>query len=182
MKGFYARFGKRAFDLAVALVALVVLSPVFLVLVIAIRMRLGSPVLFRQRRTGWRRRAFDIVKFRSMLDEVDADGRPLPDAERLTPFGRCASARFMSAIGTCPSKVMPSMIAVWQEARSAGTPRAFINAGRFASSTTCTARPNCAFTIFAHSPQQPHPGSRCTRIASAATATEGTPSTKAANR
>ena len=84
---FYKSVGKRAFDLAAAGAALLILSPVILVLAATITLKLGPPVLFRQERTGWRRRAFHIIKFRSMLDTVDAQGHALPDHERLTPFG-----------------------------------------------------------------------------------------------
>ncbi len=79
---------KRLFDFCGALVLLVVLSPLLLGLAVAVRVNLGAPVLFRQRRPGRGGRIFTVVKFRSMRDAVDAAGRPLPDAERLTPFGR----------------------------------------------------------------------------------------------
>jgi lipopolysaccharide/colanic/teichoic acid biosynthesis glycosyltransferase len=85
---FYDRYGKRAFDVVAASGALVVLSPLLLALAVAIALALGQPVLFRQQRTGQGRRAFHIVKFRSMLDAVDADGHALPDEVRLTRFGR----------------------------------------------------------------------------------------------
>ena len=68
--------------------ALIVLSPVLGVLALLVRQRLGSPVLFRQVRPGLHGRPFKMVKFRTMTDERDADGALLPDAERLTPFGR----------------------------------------------------------------------------------------------
>lgn len=79
---------KRLFDFCGALVLLVVLSPLLLGLAVAVRVNLGAPVLFRQRRPGRGGRIFTVVKFRSMRDAADAAGRPLPDAERLTPFGR----------------------------------------------------------------------------------------------
>lgn len=79
---------KRLFDLVVAFVALVVLSPVLLVLAIMIRRRLGSPILFRQVRPGLHGKPFEMIKFRTMREAVDADGKPLPDSERLTDFGR----------------------------------------------------------------------------------------------
>lgn len=78
---------KRAIDVLVASVALVVLSPVLVVIAIAARVRLGSPVLFRQQRSGRDGAAIRVVKFRSMIDAAGSDGRPLSDAERLTPFG-----------------------------------------------------------------------------------------------
>lgn len=79
---------KRIFDL----VAVVVTAPFWLLLVlivaVAVRLKLGSPVFFRQARPGQRGRIFELIKFRTMLNATDADGRLLPDAERLTPFGR----------------------------------------------------------------------------------------------
>lgn len=79
---------KRAFDFTVALIGLIVLSPVLLIIAYLIRKNLGSPVLFRQVRPGKDGKPFEMVKFRSMKDAVDKDGKPLPDNERLTPFGK----------------------------------------------------------------------------------------------
>ena len=84
----YSRFGKRLFDLALTLPALVVLAPVLLLLALLIRLKLGTPVLFRQQRPGLHGNPFTIYKFRTMTDARDAQGRLLPDAERLTRFGR----------------------------------------------------------------------------------------------
>jgi lipopolysaccharide/colanic/teichoic acid biosynthesis glycosyltransferase len=70
----YARGGKRAFDLVAAASALLLLSPVILALSLAIAAKLGRPVLFSQERTGWQRRPFRILKFRSMLNAVDEHG------------------------------------------------------------------------------------------------------------
>ena len=79
---------KRLFDFAVALFALLVLALPLLVLAWLIRRKLGSPVLFRQVRPGLKGRPFTMVKFRTMTDELGPDGALLPDAQRLTPFGR----------------------------------------------------------------------------------------------
>lgn len=79
---------KRGFDILVAGTLLVILLPVFLVLVLFVRTRLGSPVLFRQQRPGLHGRPFEIIKFRTMTDARDSEGRLLPDGERLTRFGR----------------------------------------------------------------------------------------------
>ncbi|MEL6972427.1 MAG: sugar transferase [Bacteroidota bacterium] len=79
---------KRIIDIVVALIALVVLSPVFLVLVFLIRRKLGSPVFFVQTRPGKDGVPFDMIKFRSMTDARDAAGNLLPNEERLTPFGK----------------------------------------------------------------------------------------------
>jgi sugar transferase EpsL len=79
---------KRAFDAAVSLVLLIVLSPVMAVTALLVRLRLGRPVLFRQVRPGLHEKPFVLYKFRTMADLRDAEGNLLPDAERLTPFGR----------------------------------------------------------------------------------------------
>jgi len=79
---------KRLFDIVASALALVVLSPALLLLAAAIRWRLGSPVLFRQRRPGLRGRPFLLLKFRTMTDACGPDGALLPDVARLTAFGR----------------------------------------------------------------------------------------------
>jgi len=79
---------KRAFDVGLATLALVVLSPVLLVTAVLVRRKLGAPVLFRQTRPGLRGVPFEILKFRTMTDTVGPDGALLPDEERLTPFGQ----------------------------------------------------------------------------------------------
>jgi sugar transferase EpsL len=79
---------KRAFDLVAAVVGLVVLAPVLAVIAVLVRLRLGSPVLFRQERLGRHEQPFAIVKFRTMTNERGADGALLPDADRLAPLGR----------------------------------------------------------------------------------------------
>lgn len=79
---------KRLFDITAATTALVVLSPVYALTAYKIKKNLGSPVLFRQTRPGKDGVPFEMVKFRSMKDAVDADGQPLPDSERLTSFGK----------------------------------------------------------------------------------------------
>jgi lipopolysaccharide/colanic/teichoic acid biosynthesis glycosyltransferase len=82
------RAAKRAFDLFVAMAALVTLSPLLATTGAVVRMFLGSPVLFRQMRPGYKARPFTCLKFRTMTDERDAKGQLLSDAERLTPLGR----------------------------------------------------------------------------------------------
>ncbi len=79
---------KRLFDLLVTLPALLVLAPFLLLLALLIRIRLGAPILFRQQRPGLRGRPFTLYKFRTMTGARDAQGHLLPDAERLTAFGR----------------------------------------------------------------------------------------------
>ena len=91
---------KRLLDLALAVPALVVLSPVIAVTAGLVRARLGSPVLFRQPRPGLHGRPFQLLKFRTMLDVVDASGEPLPDEQRLTAFGRRLRATSLDELPT----------------------------------------------------------------------------------
>lgn len=79
---------KRVLDITVSLAALIVLSPVLLLTALLVARNLGRPVLFRQVRPGLHGRPFTILKFRTMRDATDTSGRSLPDAERLTDFGR----------------------------------------------------------------------------------------------
>lgn len=87
-KGPYEKFIKRPLDFLLALVGLVVLSPVILITAVLVRTKLGSPVLFRQPRPGRNEKVFNLYKFRSMTDEKDAEGNLLPDEVRLTGFGK----------------------------------------------------------------------------------------------
>ncbi len=84
----YLPTGKRLFDLTVAIPGLVLLSPVMLVVTPLVWARMGSPALFRQVRPGLHGRPITLLKFRTMLDVRDSDGKPLPDAQRLTSLGR----------------------------------------------------------------------------------------------
>ena len=79
---------KRVFDVLVSAVALLLLCPVILFVAWQIRRKMGSPVLFRQVRPGLNGKPFEMIKFRTMKDALDASGNPLADAERLTPFGQ----------------------------------------------------------------------------------------------
>ncbi|MBK9604571.1 MAG: sugar transferase [Anaerolineales bacterium] len=79
---------KRIFDLTFALIALIILSPVLILTAIFVRIFIGSPILFTQQRPGYKGRPFHIYKFRSMTNRFARDGSLLPDAERLTRFGR----------------------------------------------------------------------------------------------
>ncbi len=78
---------KRLFDFSMALFGLAALSPVLAILAWQIRKKLGAPVLFRQIRPGLHGKPFLMVKFRTMRDAIGPDGQPLPDSERMTPFG-----------------------------------------------------------------------------------------------
>jgi lipopolysaccharide/colanic/teichoic acid biosynthesis glycosyltransferase len=84
----YRKYIKRIFDIILSAVAIILLSPVYLVLYILVRTKLGSPVLFHQDRPGKDGRIFHMYKFRSMTDERDESGELLPDEVRLTSFGR----------------------------------------------------------------------------------------------
>lgn len=86
-KGFYEKYIKVPQDVLLAALALILLSPVLLVVAILIRVKLGAPVVFKQERAGKDGKPFDMYKFRSMSDERDADGNLLPDEQRLNRFG-----------------------------------------------------------------------------------------------
>lgn len=86
--GIYARFFKRPMDFILSLLAILMLSPVLLVVAILVRTKLGSPVLFKQKRPGLNEKIFTMYKFRTMTDEKDGNGELLPDHIRLTRFGK----------------------------------------------------------------------------------------------
>ncbi|MCL4463889.1 MAG: sugar transferase [Firmicutes bacterium] len=84
----YRRYIKRQMDFILSLIALIVLSPLLFVLSLFVRVKLGSPVIFRQNRPGLNEKIFTMYKFRTMSDEKDAYGDLLPDGARLTGFGK----------------------------------------------------------------------------------------------
>lgn len=84
----YQRYIKRAFDFLLALVAIIVLSPIMLIVAILVRTKLGSPVLFKQQRPGKNEKIFNMYKFRTMTDERDENGELCSDEIRLTDFGK----------------------------------------------------------------------------------------------
>lgn len=86
--GPYERFVKRPQDFLCALLAIIVLSPVMIITAILVALKLGRPVLFTQERPGKDGKIFKLYKFRTMTDERDENGEPLPDEVRLTSFGR----------------------------------------------------------------------------------------------
>lgn len=86
--GLYEAFFKRFLDCVLAVAAIIILAPVFLIVAILVRIKLGSPILFTQERPGKDEKIFKIYKFRTMTDKRDAEGKLLPDAERLTTFGK----------------------------------------------------------------------------------------------
>lgn len=86
--GIYEKYIKRPQDLLCATLAAIVLSPVMAVIAILVRMKIGSPVIFKQDRPGKDEKIFKLYKFRTMTDDRDENGNLLPDAERLIPFGK----------------------------------------------------------------------------------------------
>ncbi|WP_180179681.1 sugar transferase [Acinetobacter sp. YH12041] len=79
---------KRLLDIILAGAALIILSPLYAFVAYKVKKNLGSPVIFRQVRPGLHGKPFEMIKFRTMKDAVDAQGNPLPDSERLTAFGQ----------------------------------------------------------------------------------------------
>lgn len=79
---------KRLFDLIIVLLAAPLWLPLLVILCLLVRVKLGTPVFFRQARPGLNAKIFNLIKFRTMTDARDASGNLLPDAERLTPFGK----------------------------------------------------------------------------------------------
>lgn len=91
-ESFYQRFGKRAIDLCLSLILLILFWWVLAVVALLVRVKLGSPVLFRQPRPGKNEKIFNLYKFRTMTDERDESGNLLPDEVRLTKFGKALRA------------------------------------------------------------------------------------------
>lgn len=86
--GIYRRVIKRPMDIALSLLAIIVLSPIFLIVTLMVRVKLGSPVFFKQNRPGLNEKIFTMYKFRTMTDERDRTGELLHDSVRLTRFGK----------------------------------------------------------------------------------------------
>lgn len=87
-KGIYEKFVKRPLDIILSLIGLIILSPIMLIVALLVKVKLGSPVIFKQERPGLNEKIFTMYKFRTMTDERDMDGELLPDSVRLTRFGR----------------------------------------------------------------------------------------------
>ena len=114
--GPYEKYFKRPLDFALSSFALIVLSPVLLVTSLAVRIKLGSPIVFSQPRPGKDEKIFRLTKFRSLTNEKDSEGNLLPDEQRMTPFGSwlrstsldellelfCIQAGSMSIVGPRP--------------------------------------------------------------------------------
>lgn len=88
----YKKYIKRFLDVVVSLFALIILSPVMVIVAILVRIKLGSPIIFKQERPGKDEKIFKLYKFRSMSDKKDENGKLLPDSERLTRFGKVLRA------------------------------------------------------------------------------------------
>lgn len=84
----YRKYFKRVFDFVCSLLALIVLSPVLLITALLVRIKLGTPVIFKQKRPGLNEKIFILYKFRTMTDQKDEQGNLLPDEVRLTKFGK----------------------------------------------------------------------------------------------
>ncbi len=78
---------KRLIDILISVAAIILLSPIFLIVSLKVRKHLGSPILFYQERPGKDGKLFKLIKFRSMRNAFDGNGNPLPDEKRITPFG-----------------------------------------------------------------------------------------------
>lgn len=87
-KGIYRKYFKRPLDIVLALIAIIIFSPVMLIVSILVRINLGSPVIFKQQRPGLNEKIFTLYKFRTMTDERGKNGELLPDSARLTKFGK----------------------------------------------------------------------------------------------
>lgn len=84
----YAKYFKRILDFILSLTALIIFSPILLIVAILVRIKLGSPIIFKQQRPGKDEKIFTLYKFRTMTDNKDENGNLLPDSERLTKFGK----------------------------------------------------------------------------------------------
>lgn len=87
-KGFYERFFKRSMDFVLSLLAFIILLPLILLVALLVRIKLGSPILFKQQRPGLNEKIFNLYKFRTMTEKKDINGNLLSDEIRLTKFGR----------------------------------------------------------------------------------------------
>lgn len=94
----YRLFFKRFLDFTLSLIAIILLSPIYLIVAILVRVKLGSPVIFKQERPGKDEKIFKMYKFRSMTSETDEEGNLHPDEVRLTPFGKKLRATSLDEI------------------------------------------------------------------------------------
>ena len=103
---FYRKFGKRFLDFFLSSIAIILLSPILLVVAVLVRIKLGSPILFHQERPGKDEKIFTLCKFRTMTDKRDAQGKLLPDAQRLTKFGKMLRATSLDEL--------PELFNIWK--------------------------------------------------------------------
>lgn len=94
----YKNFFKRFLDIIISLLGLIILSPIILIVAILVRIKLGSPIIFKQERPGKDEKIFKLYKFRSMSDKKNENGELLPDSERLTKFGKILRATSLDEI------------------------------------------------------------------------------------
>lgn len=94
----YKKYFKRFLDIIISLFGLIILSPIILIVAILVRIKLGSPIIFKQERPGKDEKIFKLYKFRSMSDKKDENGELLPDSERLTKFGKILRATSLDEI------------------------------------------------------------------------------------
>lgn len=94
----YRSYLKRPMDFILSLLALIVLSPILLIIAVLVRFKLGSPVFFKQQRPGLHEQIFTLYKFRTMTDDKDRDGNLLPDSFRLTQFGKLLRSTSMDEL------------------------------------------------------------------------------------
>ena len=94
----YKYFFKRLFDIIISFLCLILLTPLFLIITFLIYVKLGRPAVFRQLRPGYKEKLFFLLKFRTMSDERDENGRLLPDSMRLTKFGKALRATSLDEI------------------------------------------------------------------------------------
>lgn len=94
----YKKFFKRFLDIIISLLGLIILSPVILIVAILVRIKLGSPIIFKQERPGKDEKIFKLYKFRSMSNKTDEKGELLPDSQRLTKFGKILRATSLDEI------------------------------------------------------------------------------------
>ena len=105
----YRRYLKRSLDIVVSIVALIVLSPLLLALTALVKLKIGSPVIFKQQRPGLNERIFTIYKFRTMNDAKDDQGQFHPDEDRLTRFGRWLRSTSMDELPELPNVIRGDM-------------------------------------------------------------------------
>ena len=116
--GIYEKYIKRPQDFILSVIAIIVLSPVLVLIAVLVRIKLGSPVLFKQQRPGLNGKIFNMYKFRTMTDKRDEAGNLLPDEERLTNFGKKLSIA-KGELAICgPRPLLVSYLPLYNEQQS----------------------------------------------------------------